>query len=297
MPDFPKLPNFGSFMSNLPQYGVMLREARELRGMSVEQLAASANIAPSALRAIEAGARPAPPRDVTVALAKFLGMGRDEREELLEAAELTSHTVRSALGQAPLSATPKTLSAAILVFLIADIRGYTPFTQERGDAAAARLSTRFIEMAQAAAERWDGRLIEARGDEALCVFASARQGVRAAHDLHERYVTAAQAQPGWPIGIGVGMDIGEAVPVGDGYRGAALNRAARLCGLAGPGETLVSTGVVYVAPQIEGVSFQPRGVEQLKGFSAPVPILLAAPLPGVAAIDPAVEIARDAGDE
>jgi class 3 adenylate cyclase len=41
-----------------------------------------------------------------------------------------------------------------------------------------------------------------------------------------------------PLGVGIGLDAGEAVPVGDGYRGAALNFAARLCAIADPCPTL-----------------------------------------------------------
>ena len=36
-----------------------------------------------------------------------------------------------------------------------------------------------------------------------------------------------------PLGVGIGLDAGEAVPVEGGYRGGTLNLAARLCGLAG----------------------------------------------------------------
>ena len=94
----------------------------------------------------------------------------------------------------------------------------------------------------------------------------------------EHVVARADAIESTPFGAnGIGLDIGEATPVDDGYRGAALNRAARLCSLAGAGETLVSPGVVYVAPHIEGVRFEARGQAQLKGFPEPVAILLAAP--------------------
>jgi class 3 adenylate cyclase len=61
-----------------------------------------------------------------------------------------------------------------------------------------------------------------------------------------------------------------------GYRGAALNRASRLCGLAGAGDVLVSTGIAHIAPQVEGVTFVPRGQQELKGIEGPTPILLAA---------------------
>lgn len=121
------------------------------------------------------------------------------------------------------------VEAGIKTFLIADVRGYTRFTSERGDEAAARLATRFAELAREAIEAAGGALVELRGDEALAVFDSARQALRAAADLQERFVTETVADPSLPLAVGIGLDAGEAVPVDGGYRGGALNLAARLC--------------------------------------------------------------------
>lgn len=281
---FPGIPNssFNPF-DHMPRFGDQLREHRTLRGMTIEELAEAAGIAPKALREIEAGQRRAPGGPIVKALAQALQLSGDERSDFVDAADLNTPFVQAILGQSQSSQTPQparpALAAAILVFLIADIRGYTRFTQDHGDEAAARLTERFADLAHAAIEQWDGRLVEVRGDEVLAVFASARQAVRAAHDLQARYVEEAHAHPELPAGIGIGLDVGEAVALDEGYRGASVNRAARLCSLAGPGEVLVSTGVAYVAPQVDGVRFVPRGQEQLKGFDGPVPILLAAPAP------------------
>src|ERR687885_1376552 len=68
-------------------------------------------------------------------------------------------------------------------FLIADVRGYTNFTRERGDAEAARLAKRFAEVARDAVEARSGRVIELRGDEVLAAFGSPDQAVRAAVEL------------------------------------------------------------------------------------------------------------------
>src|SRR5512132_143706 len=70
----------------------------------------------------------------------------------------------------------------IKTFLIADIRGYTAFTQEQGDVAAGRLAARFAAITREVAERHSGLLLELMGDEALVVFDSARQAIRAAVD-------------------------------------------------------------------------------------------------------------------
>ena len=96
-------------------------------------------------------------------------------------------------------------------------------------------------------------MIELRGDEALAVFDSARQAIRAATVLQQRFLEETESDPTLPLPVGIGLDAGEAVPLESGYRGGALNLAARLCGRAGPGEILASQGVVLLARKVEGV--------------------------------------------
>jgi YVTN family beta-propeller protein len=160
--------------------------------------------------------------------------------------------------------------AGIRTFLIADVRGYTLFTQERGDEAAAKLAARFAEVAREAVNDHGGSVIELRGDEALAVFESARQAIRAATVLQRRFLEETEADPTLPLPVGIGLDAGEAVPLEHGYRGGALNLAARLCGRAGPGEILASHGVVLLARKVEGVRLVDRGEAHLKGLDEPV---------------------------
>lgn len=60
--------------------------------------------------------------------------------------------------------TNASLPSSILTFLIADVRGYTRFTSERGDEAAARLADRFAALCEAVIGRHEGKVIELRGD-------------------------------------------------------------------------------------------------------------------------------------
>src|SRR5207245_7931668 len=115
-----------------------------------------------------------------------------------------------------------------------------------------------------------GSVIELRGDEALAVFTSARQAIRAAVELQDRFVEETEADPTLPLGVGIGLDAGEAVPVEGGYRGGALNLAARLCGQAGPGEVLASQEGVHLARKVGGVGYQGRGEVHLKGLAEAV---------------------------
>lgn len=272
---FPKLPDF---LNPLPSFGSQLQNYRTMRGMTVEELAKAVNISPSALYDIEKGKRPAPPKDVAVAMADTLGLVKNDRSMFLDSAEMSSPLMRALIGNNKPAEEAPELTAAILVFLIADIRGYSRFTQEFGDDAAARLTTRFAEIARDVVEQWGGQLVEMRGDEALAAFASARQALHAAHMLQDHCQQESMQRPDLPLAIGVGLDLGEVARVDGGYRGAALNRAARLCSLAGAGQVLVSTGVAYVAPHVDGVQFIPHSQAQLKGFDGPTPILLAAPV-------------------
>ena len=127
-------------------------------------------------------------------------------------------------------------SAAVRTFLIADIRGYTRFTDSHGDEATSRLAKKFAAVMAEGIEAWGGRLVELRGDEALAVFTSARAALRAAVELRDAFADETVAEPDLPLAVGVGLDAGEAVSVGDGFRGAALNVAARLCAGADAGE-------------------------------------------------------------
>ena len=146
---------------------------------------------------------------------------------------------------------------AIRTFLIADIRGYTAFTRERGDEAAAVLASRFAELVREGVEAWDGELAELRGDEALAVFHSARRALRCALELQDAFAHEVALDPSLPLRVGMGLDAGEAVPVEEGYRGGALNLAARLCSHAKAGEVLASDGVVHLARATDGVRFEP----------------------------------------
>ena len=161
----------------------------------------------------------------------------------------------------------------IKVFLFADIRGYTRFTQERGDEAAARLAAKFAVVARERLDARGGSGIEVAGDEALAVFNSPRQAIRAAVELQARFVEETAADPTLPLRVGIGLDAGEAVPLEGGHRGGALNTAARLCALAAPGEVLASREVGHLARRVEGVRFLEQGPLRLKGIAQPVQVI------------------------
>jgi branched-chain amino acid transport system substrate-binding protein len=160
--------------------------------------------------------------------------------------------------------------ADVRTFLIADVRGYTRFTQEHGDEQAGELAAKFADLAGEVVPACGGQVLELRGDEALAVFGSARQALRAAVELQRRFRERTDGHPVFPLGIGIGLDAGEAVPVAGGYRGTALNLASRLCSLAGPGQILATQTVVSLAAKVDGIRFVHRRPVRLKGVDTPV---------------------------
>jgi branched-chain amino acid transport system substrate-binding protein len=161
-------------------------------------------------------------------------------------------------------------ATSVLTFLIADLRGYTRYSDEHGDEAASALARRFAAIASDAVRARGGEVVELRGDEALCVFASARSAVRGAVELQRRARERAGGEPALPLGVGIGLDVGEAVATAGGYRGRALNVAARLCSLAKGGEILASETVAHLAGRDDDVRYAPRRPTAVKGIAEPI---------------------------
>ena len=161
----------------------------------------------------------------------------------------------------------------IQTFLIADVRGYTHFSQEHGDEAAGRLAARFAEVTSQVIEAGGGAVLELRGDEALCIFSTTRRAIRSAIELQARYLAETNTDPTLPLSVGVGIDTGEAVPVAGGFRGRALNLAARLCGSARAGEILATREALHMAGRMDGIHVEDRGLASFKGFSEPVGVV------------------------
>ena len=113
-------------------------------------------------------------------------------------------------------------------------------------------------------------MVELRGDEALCVFDSPRQALRTAVALQGRFADATREDPSLPMRVGIGLEAGEAVAVEGGFRGAALNLAARLCALAGPWEVLAGDGIMLMAGRVDELAYSDRGRVSVKGVRDPV---------------------------
>lgn len=157
-------------------------------------------------------------------------------------------------------------------FLFADLRGYTQFAESRGDQAAAELLTRYRHIVREVIARFDGAEIRTEGDSFYVVFPSASAAVNGGMAILEA-ASAAGTEPGTgAIRVGIGVHAGETAQTAEGFVGSAVNVAARICGLAGPGELLVSDTVRSLTRGFLGLQFVPRGRRRLKGIAEPVQV-------------------------
>jgi class 3 adenylate cyclase len=164
----------------------------------------------------------------------------DEMEEFLTGARHLSNPDRS-----------------LATIMFTDIVSSTEQAAELGDARWRALVERHDEVMSADIERWGGRLVKTLGDGFLAVFEGPAKAVRCARAM----VGSVR-----PLGIEIraGVHTGECERVGDDIAGIAVNVAARISALAGPGEVLVSSTVRELVLG-SGLEFVENGVHQLKG--------------------------------
>jgi class 3 adenylate cyclase len=155
-------------------------------------------------------------------------------------------------------------------FLFSDMRGFTAFGERYGNAAAAEMVARFLDIARRAIARHAGAEIKTEGDAIHAVFPSASGAVLCGLAMVDAAAELNAKQPDRPLSIGVGIHAGEAVETAEGYIGRAVNIAARVCAIARPGEVLVTSTVKGITQASITVGFIPRGQRRLKGIKDPI---------------------------
>ena len=163
-------------------------------------------------------------------------------------------------------------AAAYRGFLFSDVRGFTAFAERHGNAAAAAMVGRFLEIARTAIAHHGGGEVQTQGDAIHAVFPSASSAVMCGLEIVDAAERLNAEEPGRPLGLGVGVHAGEAVETAEGYIGTAVNLAARVCAEARPGEVLVTSTVRGITQASIPVGFIARGRRRLKGIREPVEI-------------------------
>jgi adenylate cyclase len=149
-----------------------------------------------------------------------------------------------------------------------DLTGYTRFTAERGDKAAAELADTLRRLVQRTSVQHGGRPVKWLGDGVMFHFRDPGPAVVAALEMIDGIATA-----GLPPAH-VGLHAGPVLFQDGDYYGQTVNVASRIADYARPGEVLVSQEVVDAAGDV-AISFTPVGPVELKGVGGALALHIA----------------------
>ncbi len=154
----------------------------------------------------------------------------------------------------------------VMCFL--DLTGYTRFTSERGDEAAAALADRLKRIVERTAIEHAGRAVKWLGDGVMFHFRDSGPAVLAALEMIDS-VTSGGLPPAH-----VGLHAGPVIFQDGDYYGQTVNVASRIAEYARPGEVLVSQEVVDAAGDVP-ITFVPVGPVELKGVGGNIALHVA----------------------
>ena len=145
----------------------------------------------------------------------------------------------------------------LATLLFTDIVGSTTRAAELGDRRWRDVLDRHNALLMSEVERFGGRHVATTGDGIFATFDGPRNAVRCA-------IGATEAVASLGIQIRAGVHTGEVEVRGDDLGGLAVHIGARIAGLAGPGEILVSNTVKELVAGSQ-LRFEDRGDHRLKG--------------------------------
>jgi class 3 adenylate cyclase len=152
---------------------------------------------------------------------------------------------------------PPERDRVLATVLFTDIVGSTEHASAIGDHAWKELLERHHALVREELSRYRGREIDTAGDGFLATFDGPARAVRCA-------VAIIRAMPDIGLEVRAGVHTGEVELMGTGVGGIAVHIGARVAGLAGRGEVLVS-GTVRDLVAGSGIEFTDRGEASLKG--------------------------------
>src|SRR5690349_13260436 len=150
-------------------------------------------------------------------------------------------------------ARPRQLAA----IMFADIVGYTAMMQE-DELLAMHCRQKFKQKLEEEISRCNGKILEFRGDGAMCIFTSTIQGVNAALALQ----LSMQTDPVVPLRIG--MHTGDIMFEENNIYGDGVNIASRMESFAIPGSIFISAKVYDDIKNQKGIQTVSLGKFALK---------------------------------
>lgn len=150
-------------------------------------------------------------------------------------------------------------------FVFADLAGFTALTEAMGDEDAADLAREFCETVREIAPAYAAQPIKEIGDALMLRGDDPGQAIR----LGLHVVNEIGGRHYWPT-VRVGMHTGPAAERNGDWFGTTVNVAARVSGIAGGGEVLLTDATRQAAGGLSGVELREHGRHRLKNVGEPL---------------------------
>jgi adenylate cyclase len=128
-----------------------------------------------------------------------------------------------------------------LAILFADLRGYSQWALEEGDADSVELLRNVDALVTACVEAHEGQVLKRLGDGSMAVFPDCNNAVQAAFAAISEVSTL--SSNGYHPRLRAGVHAGNPQRIGDDFIGVDVNIAARLCEEAPEDQVLISEAV------------------------------------------------------
>jgi class 3 adenylate cyclase len=155
--------------------------------------------------------------------------------------------------------------------LFADVSGSTKLFELRGDVIARQLISAVLNALGEVAARHGGRVIKTIGDEVMCAFPGAVNGLLASTDMQKR-VAHDIAFAKENLAIRIGLHHGDALHEDGDVFGDAVNTAARMASLA-KREQIVTTASTVEGVTAGAVRSRSLGTARVSGKMLPIEIV------------------------
>jgi len=170
----------------------------------------------------------------------------------------------------------------LLTVFFSDMRGFTAMSEQMAPEEVVKILSACLGLQTERVKKYDGDVDKFVGDCVMALFSGddgALRAIQCATEIHQAIegYNASQAEA-QPLAVGIGIVTGEVVlgSIGGQDRldftviGSNVNLCARLCALAGPGETLLAESTYHIVQnQITAEILDPQHV---KGFSQAVAV-------------------------
>ena len=159
-----------------------------------------------------------------------------------------------------------------LTILFADVSGSTKLFETRGDVEARRLVSAMLNALAEVTGRHGGRVIKTIGDEIMCTFPGAMQGLLGAIDMQKRIhqdVLFAQLS----LAVRIGLHHGDTLVEDNDVFGDAVNTAARMASLAKREQIITTASTVRLLTNAGMLRTRSVGTARVAGKQLPIDIV------------------------